>query len=206
MLPLYPALCLLVAHVIISSEEGKAGEFDSKLVKTGYVSCQLVIVLLGLGGARPPLAFGTSLRTGRPDPGGCSDCGGGAFHLEIFQAPLRARNCCCNRRNGACPGPFTSMGAAQRRSGCGSAATSPMRRSSAPAKMSCSVPRATMNPAWFSCSGPEPCSPIRAGPPFSSGTTPKLWPLIAASEDDDFKREAMNQGVQVKLAGAFSRV
>ena len=48
-LPLYPALCLLVAHTIISGEEGKICELDSKLVRTGYVLCQLVIVLLGLG-------------------------------------------------------------------------------------------------------------------------------------------------------------
>ncbi|MGC8492337.1 MAG: ArnT family glycosyltransferase [Syntrophobacteraceae bacterium] len=48
-LPLYPALCLLVAHTIISAEEGKRGELESKLVKTGYVLCQLVIVVLGLG-------------------------------------------------------------------------------------------------------------------------------------------------------------
>ena len=48
-LPLYPALCLLIAHTIISGEEGGAPELDSKLVRAGYVSCQLVIVLLGLG-------------------------------------------------------------------------------------------------------------------------------------------------------------
>ncbi|MCL5406574.1 MAG: glycosyltransferase family 39 protein [Deltaproteobacteria bacterium] len=46
-LPLYPALCFLIAHIIISGEEGKAPELDSKLVRTGYVACQLVILLLG---------------------------------------------------------------------------------------------------------------------------------------------------------------
>ncbi len=53
-LPIYPALCLLVAHSIISSEEGKAREFDSRFVKAGFVSCQLVIVLLGLGALALP--------------------------------------------------------------------------------------------------------------------------------------------------------
>jgi 4-amino-4-deoxy-L-arabinose transferase-like glycosyltransferase len=47
-LPLYPALCLLVAHAVICSEDGKTGELGSRLVNIGYVSCQLVIVLLGL--------------------------------------------------------------------------------------------------------------------------------------------------------------
>lgn len=48
-LPLYPPLCLLVAHTILCGEEGKASELESRLVRAGYVSCQLVIVLLGLG-------------------------------------------------------------------------------------------------------------------------------------------------------------
>ncbi len=53
-LPLYPALCLLVAHTIISSEEGNAPELGSRLVRIGYVSCQLVILLLGLGALALP--------------------------------------------------------------------------------------------------------------------------------------------------------
>jgi hypothetical protein len=41
---------LLVAHTLISSEEGNAAELSSsRLVRTGYVGCQLVFVLLGLG-------------------------------------------------------------------------------------------------------------------------------------------------------------
>jgi 4-amino-4-deoxy-L-arabinose transferase-like glycosyltransferase len=48
-LPLYPVLCLLIAHTIISGEEGKAPELDSKLVRAGYAACQLVVLLLGLG-------------------------------------------------------------------------------------------------------------------------------------------------------------
>ncbi len=48
-LPLYPALCLLVAHTVISSQEGKAPGLDSKLARTGYVSCQLIFLLFGLG-------------------------------------------------------------------------------------------------------------------------------------------------------------
>ncbi len=46
-LPLYPAICLLVAHLITCGEKGEASELDSKLVKIGYISCQLVIVFLG---------------------------------------------------------------------------------------------------------------------------------------------------------------
>jgi 4-amino-4-deoxy-L-arabinose transferase-like glycosyltransferase len=53
-LPLYPALCLLIAHTIISSEEGSPHEPDSKLVRTLYASCQLVILLLGLGALALP--------------------------------------------------------------------------------------------------------------------------------------------------------
>jgi len=53
-LPLYPALCLLVAHTIISGEEGNARELASRLVRTMYASCQLVILLLGLGALALP--------------------------------------------------------------------------------------------------------------------------------------------------------
>ena len=53
-LPLYPALCLLIAHTIISSEEGNPREPDSKLVRTMYASCHLVILLLGLGALALP--------------------------------------------------------------------------------------------------------------------------------------------------------
>ncbi|MGA3113984.1 MAG: glycosyltransferase family 39 protein [Syntrophobacteraceae bacterium] len=53
-LPLYPALCLLIAHTIISSEEGDSREPASWLVKTMYASCQLVIMLLGLGALALP--------------------------------------------------------------------------------------------------------------------------------------------------------
>lgn len=48
-MPVYPALCLLVAHAIISSEKGSARSLDSKLVRAGYAACQLVIILLGIG-------------------------------------------------------------------------------------------------------------------------------------------------------------
>ncbi len=53
-LPLYPALCLLIAHTIISSEEGNPRELGSKLVRTMYASCHLVILLLGLGALALP--------------------------------------------------------------------------------------------------------------------------------------------------------
>jgi 4-amino-4-deoxy-L-arabinose transferase-like glycosyltransferase len=54
-LPLYPPLCLLVAHTIISSQEGNTPELSSsKLVRAGYVACQLVFVLLGLGALALP--------------------------------------------------------------------------------------------------------------------------------------------------------
>ncbi|MFZ0927474.1 MAG: glycosyltransferase family 39 protein [Syntrophobacteraceae bacterium] len=53
-LPLYPALCLLIAHTIYSSEEGNSREPASWLVKTMYASCQLVILLLGLGALALP--------------------------------------------------------------------------------------------------------------------------------------------------------
>ena len=53
-LPFYPALCLLAAHTIISSERDNAGELGSKPARTLYVSCQLVILLLGLGALAVP--------------------------------------------------------------------------------------------------------------------------------------------------------
>ncbi len=48
-LPLYPALCLLAAHTIVSSDNGDAPGLDSRFVRSGYVMSQLVILLLGLG-------------------------------------------------------------------------------------------------------------------------------------------------------------
>jgi 4-amino-4-deoxy-L-arabinose transferase-like glycosyltransferase len=53
-LPLYPPLCLLVAHTIIAGEEGRAPELTSRLVKIGYVLCQLALLLLGLGALALP--------------------------------------------------------------------------------------------------------------------------------------------------------
>ncbi len=113
-LPFYPALCLLVAHTIISSEEGDAR-------RTGLQVRENRVCFVPTGnfaawprGPRPPLVSGPSLRTGRPDSGYCGHCGGGAFHLEVFQAPLRPRRCCHNRCNCARPGALTSMDTAQR--------------------------------------------------------------------------------------------
>lgn len=48
-LPLYPALCLLIAHTLISGRDGEAEELDTTLVRTGYLLCQLVLVFLGAG-------------------------------------------------------------------------------------------------------------------------------------------------------------
>jgi len=53
-LPLYPALCILVAQTIISGEEGSASELRSRLVRIGYVACQPVILLFGLGALALP--------------------------------------------------------------------------------------------------------------------------------------------------------
>ena len=53
-LPLYPPLCLLIAHTIITSEEANPSEPGSKLVRAMYASCCLVILLLGLGALALP--------------------------------------------------------------------------------------------------------------------------------------------------------
>jgi 4-amino-4-deoxy-L-arabinose transferase-like glycosyltransferase len=53
-LPLYPPLCLLVAHTVISAEDGSAPELSSKPVKIGFIACQLALLLLGLGALALP--------------------------------------------------------------------------------------------------------------------------------------------------------
>jgi 4-amino-4-deoxy-L-arabinose transferase-like glycosyltransferase len=61
-LPLYPPLCLLVAHAIVSSEEGRTEELGSRLIKTGYTACQLVIILLGLAALVIPWIAGNHFK------------------------------------------------------------------------------------------------------------------------------------------------
>jgi 4-amino-4-deoxy-L-arabinose transferase-like glycosyltransferase len=53
-LPLYPALCLLVAHTVISSQEGRAANLDSTPVRICYSLCQLVCLFVGLGAIALP--------------------------------------------------------------------------------------------------------------------------------------------------------
>jgi 4-amino-4-deoxy-L-arabinose transferase-like glycosyltransferase len=53
-LPLYPPLCLLIAGTVVAGEEGRVPELSSRLVKTGFIACQAVILLLGFGALALP--------------------------------------------------------------------------------------------------------------------------------------------------------
>lgn len=54
-LPVYPALCLLVADAAHAGVEGKAPELRSLPGRLGFVSCSLVILVLVFGAATLPL-------------------------------------------------------------------------------------------------------------------------------------------------------
>jgi len=49
MLPVYPALCLLIAATILAGERGEVPSFLARWVRVGFTACSLVIVFLGGG-------------------------------------------------------------------------------------------------------------------------------------------------------------
>jgi len=53
-LPLYPPLCLLVAHTVIAGEQSRAPELSSRLVRIGFCVCQLALLLPGFGALALP--------------------------------------------------------------------------------------------------------------------------------------------------------
>lgn len=62
-LPAYPFICLLVGSTLVGGEKGEVPELRSKLARTGFISCFLVLLALGFG----PLALAWFLE-GRFEP------------------------------------------------------------------------------------------------------------------------------------------
>jgi 4-amino-4-deoxy-L-arabinose transferase-like glycosyltransferase len=201
-LPLYPPLCLLVAHAIVCSEEGKTLAFGSKLLKSGYLSCQLVIVLLGLGAFavtwfpdhrfRPlglvPVVLavaGAALSTWKffkrryVHATAVAIAATALVLAPSFQWILPGADWLWLSRNVA--------NAVKQRAG-GNA-------------MLCSS--GYDEPSLVFLLGTPTLLTSPGGAAIFLAKNPEALALIAAGEDEDFKRQTLNQGVHVRLAGAF---
>jgi 4-amino-4-deoxy-L-arabinose transferase-like glycosyltransferase len=201
-LPLYPALCLLVAHTIIPGEEGNAREPASRLVRTMYASCQLVILLLGLGALALPWFLDH-----RFEPVGLIPATAG-----IAAAMLATWKFCKRRYLHAAAVTIVAT----------ALVVAPSLQWILPNVNWLWLSRNVANAAKqrggdnvMLCSSGyhEPSlvfqlgtrtlltSPSGAAVFLRSNT--RAMALIDCSEDDDFKRETKNLGLQVKPAGAF---
>jgi len=201
-LPLYPALCLLVAHTIFPGEEGNAREPASRLVRTMYASCQLVILLLGLGALALPWFLDH-----RFEPLGLIPATAG-----IAAAMLAAWKFCKRRYVHAAAVTIAAT----------ALVVAPSFQWILPNVNWLWLSRNVANAAKqrggdnvMLCSSGyhEPSlvfqlgtrtlltSPNGAAVFLRSNT--RAMALIDCSEDDDFKRETKNLGLQVKPAGAF---
>lgn len=201
-LPLYPPLCLLIAHAIVRSEDDKTIGFGSKLVKSGYLSCQLVIVFLSLGVAaltwfpdhhfRPlglvPVALaiaGTALSTWKffkrryVHATAVAIATTALVLAPAFQWVLPDADWLWLSRNVANAAKLRSSGNV----------------------MLCSS--GYDEPSLVFLLG---TSTLLTSPSGAAGflrTHPEALALIATHEDEDFKRRTLDQGVHVCLAGAF---
>jgi 4-amino-4-deoxy-L-arabinose transferase-like glycosyltransferase len=201
-LPLYPALCLLVAHAIVAAEEGETVGLGSRLVKIGYVACQLVIVLLGLAALVIPWLSDHRLR---PDG------------LVIAIAAIAAA-------------AFSSWKFFKRRyvhaTAVSIAATAlvlaptfqwvlpdthwlwlsrnvatAVKQSAGTDVKLCSAGYYEPSLVFLLGTGTRFTDPVGAASFLKEN--PEALALITACEDEAFKREAMNQGLHVRQAGAF---
>ena len=202
-LPVYPALCLLVAHSIISSEEGKAREFDSRLVKAGFVSCQLVIVLLGLGALALPYFLEHRFEPVGLIPAVAAIAAAGLSIWKFLKRQYVHAAAVAIAATALVLAPSlqwiipnldrlwlsrTVANAAKQRA-CGNV-------------MLCSS--GYYEPSLVFLLGTRTLLTSPGGAAIFLRDNPGAMALINSGQDDVFKREIKNLGVQVKLAGAFS--
>jgi 4-amino-4-deoxy-L-arabinose transferase-like glycosyltransferase len=202
-LPIYPALCLLVAHSIISSEEGKAREFDSKLVKAGFILCQLVIVLLGLGALALPYFLEHRFEPAGLIPAIAAIAAAGLSTWKFLKRRYVHAAAVAIAATALVLAPSlqwivpnldrlwlsrTVANAAEQRA-CGNV-------------MLCSS--GYYEPSLVFLLGTRTLLTNPAGAAIFLRSNPGAMALINGSQDNDFKRETKYLGVQVKLAGAFS--
>jgi 4-amino-4-deoxy-L-arabinose transferase-like glycosyltransferase len=201
-LPVYPALCLLIARSIIAGEEGKAGEFDSRLVKAGFVSCQLVIVLLGLGALALPWFLEHRFTPAGLVPAVAAIAGAGLSVWKFFKrryvhaaavAIAATALVLAPALQWILPG-LNSLWLSR-------TVTSAVQQRASDNFMLCSS--GYHEPSLVFLLGTRTLLATPAGAAMCLQNHPGAMALIDGSQDNDFMREAKNLGVQVKPAGAF---
>ena len=202
-LPTYPALCLLVAHSIISSEEGKAGEFDSKLAKAGFVSCQLVIVLLGLGAVALPWFLEHRFEPVGLIPAIAAIAGAGFSIRKFLKRQYVHAAAVAIAATALVLAPSLQwIVPGLDRLWLSRTVTNAAKQSACGNVMLCSS--GYHEPSLVFLLGTRTLLTNPAGAAIFLRSNPKAMALINSSQDEDFKRETRNLGVHVKLAGAFS--
>jgi 4-amino-4-deoxy-L-arabinose transferase-like glycosyltransferase len=201
-LPLYPALCLLVAHAIISSEAGEAGEFSSKLVKTGYVSCQLVIVMLGLVALAIPWISSRHFVPVALIPAIGAIAAAAFSTWKFFKRRYVHATAVAIAATALILAPslqwvLPNTGWLWLSTNVANAAK---QRAGGNVTL-CSS--GYYEPSLVFLLGTRTLLTSPVGAAVFLRKNPEALALIAAGEDNDFNREARNQGVRVRIAGAF---
>ncbi len=201
-LPLYPALCLLVAHAIISSEEGKTGDLGSRLVKTGYIACQLVIVLLGLAALALPWFADHRLSPAGLVPAVAAVAAAAFSTWKFFKRRYVQATAVTIVATALVLAPTLQWVLPNAdwlwlSSNVANAA----KQSAGPNVMVCSS--GYDEPSLVFLLGTRTLLTSPGGAAMCLRNNPEALALIAAGEDEAFKREATNQGLDVRQAGAF---
>jgi 4-amino-4-deoxy-L-arabinose transferase-like glycosyltransferase len=201
-LPLYPALCLLVGHAIISSEEGKTGEFGSKLVKTGYVACQLVIVVLGLAALAVPWFADHRPTAAALIPAGAAIAAAVFSTWSFFKHRYAQATAVTIAATALVLAPLLQWVLPDAnwlwlsRNAAGAA-----RQTAGDNVMLCST--GYYEPSLVFLLGTRTRLTDPGGAVLFLKKNPEALALVASGEDEAFKREAMDQGLHVRQAGAF---
>jgi 4-amino-4-deoxy-L-arabinose transferase-like glycosyltransferase len=201
-LPLYPPLCLLAAHTIISSQEGGAPELSSKLVRTGYVLCQLLFLILGIGLLALPWFMDH-----RFDPAGLIPAA-----AAIIATPLSTWKFFKGRYIQAAAVSITGTALVLAPSlhlilpnvnslWLSSNVSNAVRQSLGDKVMLCSA--GYHEPSLVFLMGTRTLLTTPAGAAALLKTHPGALALVDRSEDAAFKSETQNLGIHVKAAGAF---
>lgn len=201
-LPLYPALCLLVAHAIISSEEGKTAELGSKLVKTGYIACQLVIILLGLATLAIPWFADHRLRPAALVPAVAAAAAAAFSTWKFFKRRYVQATAVTIVTAALLLAPSLQWVLPNADWLWLSSNVANAAKQSAGANvMLCSS--GYYEPSLVFLLGTRTRFTNPGGAAIFLRNNPEALALIAAGQDDAFKREAIQQGLQLRQAGAF---
>ncbi len=202
-LPVYPALCLLVAHSIVSSEEGKAREFEYRLVKAGFVSCQLVIVILGLGALALPYFLEHRFEPVGLVPAVAAIAAAGLSTWKFLKRKYVHAAAVAIAATALVLAPSLQWIVPNLdRLWLSRAIANAVEQRAGGNVVLCSS--GYYEPSLVFLLGTRTLLTNPAGAAIFLRSNPGAMALINNSQDDVFKRETKNLGVQVKLAGAFS--